>query len=308
MPLDDLARHYADELFDRKLEDILRQQQAEIVEVRGKYSRGYPVKSGSEISALGAVSVERTSQLAQARVDSLLATYEKAGIGFDDTVLREITDEMTQFCAVKQGQEISFVAGAVQQTFGNTAPPGLQASVAAQVQSGIEEACAKIARDLRIRRYEMAIEERKGLKIYAAGMGKEWDVFISHASEDKQEFARPLAEALTKSGLSVWYDETALKVGDSLRKAIDSGLACSRFGVVVLSHNFFSKPWPQQELDGLVSRQVEGVKVILPVWYKITRDEVAKYSPMLAGLVAANSSAGLDQIVQQLRDAMGLTR
>ena len=47
---------------------------------------------------------------------------------------------------------------------------------------------------------------------------KEYDVFISHASEDKEEVARPLAEALRKNGLSVWYDEFELKIGDSLRR------------------------------------------------------------------------------------------
>src|SRR5581483_877424 len=57
---------------------------------------------------------------------------------------------------------------------------------------------------------------------------------------------------LRKSGLTVWYDETTLKVGDSLRRAIDQALAQSQFGVVVLSHSFFSKEWPRQELNGWV--------------------------------------------------------
>jgi hypothetical protein len=33
-----------------------------------------------------------------------------------------------------------------------------------------------------------------------------WDVFISHASEDKETVARPLAQCLERSGLRVWYD------------------------------------------------------------------------------------------------------
>jgi len=91
--------------------------------------------------------------------------------------------------------------------------------------------------------------------MYAAGMGKDWDVFVSHASEDK-DFARPLAEALHKSGLSVWYDDFTLRVGDSLRRRIDEGLAKSRYGIVILSHAFFAKNWPQAELDGLTSKQI----------------------------------------------------
>jgi len=83
-----------------------------------------------------------------------------------------------------------------------------------------------------------------------------YDAFISHASEDKDDLARPLAEFLKKAGFSIWYDEFQLRVGDSLRRSIDKGLANSRFGIVVLSPNFFAKNWPQYELDGLVAKEI----------------------------------------------------
>ena len=54
---------------------------------------------------------------------------------------------------------------------------------------------------------------------------REHDVFISHASEDKDAIVRPLANALVNEGLDVWYDEFALHIGDSLRQKIDRGLA-----------------------------------------------------------------------------------
>lgn len=75
---------------------------------------------------------------------------------------------------------------------------------------------------------------------------------------------------------------------------------------MILSHSFFAKNWPQKELDGLMSREVAGTKVILPVWHNITFDEVHGYSPMLSGLVAAKSSEGLEIVVRKLREAMGL--
>ena len=81
----------------------------------------------------------------------------------------------------------------------------------------------------------------------------EWDVFISHAGEDKDQVARPLAKQLTALGVRVWYDEAALTLGDSLNRSIDAGLSRSRFGVVILSRHFFEKEWPQRELDGLVT-------------------------------------------------------
>ena len=68
-----------------------------------------------------------------------------------------------------------------------------------------------------------------------------FDAFICHASEDKEDFVRPLADALSQFHLHIWYDEFSLSVGDGLRRAIDHGLAKSRFGIVVLSPNFFKK-------------------------------------------------------------------
>lgn len=127
-----------------------------------------------------------------------------------------------------------------------------------------------------------------------------WDVFISHATEDKEVVARPLAEALRKQGLKVWYDEFTLTVGDSLRRRIDEGLAKSTFGIVILSPAFLSKEWPQTELDGLAARQSLGKKVILPVWHNVTKEEVLQYSPILADRLAAQTSKGIVSVLNEL--------
>ncbi len=116
-----------------------------------------------------------------------------------------------------------------------------------------------------------------------------YDAFISHASEDKQKLVRPLATALEKMGFRVWYDEFELRVGDSLRQSIDRGLVNSRYGIVVLSHAFFAKNWPQYELNGLTAREMDGHKVILPIWHKVTKKDVLKSSPTLADKVAVNT-------------------
>ncbi len=118
---------------------------------------------------------------------------------------------------------------------------------------------------------------------------REFDVFISHASEDKNDVARPLAAALRDGNLHVWYDEFELKIGDSLRQKIDKGLASSRFGIVILSKSFFNKGWPNYELDGLVTRAVSGEQVILPIWHDITKQELINYSPSLADKVARST-------------------
>lgn len=127
-----------------------------------------------------------------------------------------------------------------------------------------------------------------------------WDLFISHASEDKEEFVRELADRLTEKGLDVWYDEFTLKMGDSLRRSIDKGLAESDFGVIVLSSDFFKKEWPQKELDGLVARETVDTKVILPIWHKVSKDDVMKFSPTLADRKAACSEEGMDKVIEYI--------
>lgn len=132
-----------------------------------------------------------------------------------------------------------------------------------------------------------------------------YDVFVSHASEDKEEFVKPLVDALQSAGYKVWYDEFTLKVGDSLRRSIDNGLKNSRYGIVVFSSAFFSKNWTQYELDGLVTREMEGHKVILPIWHMVSKNQVQNYSPTLADKKAINSSLStIEEIVAQLAEVL----
>lgn len=120
--------------------------------------------------------------------------------------------------------------------------------------------------------------------------GRAWDVFISHASEDKPTIARPLYDALVGHGVHVWFDDAELRIGDSLRRKIDHGLARSALGVVILSDAFFAKGWPQYELDGIVTRTVAGEQNLLPVWHKVSKAEVRAQSPSLADKVARSTT------------------
>jgi len=128
-----------------------------------------------------------------------------------------------------------------------------------------------------------------------------FDLFISHAWENKDDFVRPLANRLIETGLKVWYDELSLELGDSLRVNIDKGLADSKFGLVVLSPSFFAKHWPERELNGLVQKaSIEGRKVILPVWHNVDHAAVAQYSLPLADLLAAQSHWGVDRVAAEV--------
>jgi len=135
----------------------------------------------------------------------------------------------------------------------------------------------------------------------AGTFDREFDVFISHASEDKEGLVRALAQALESRGLAVWYDEFELRIGDSLRRRIDYGIARSRFGIVVLSESFFAKSWPQYELDGLVTLAVSGKQVLLPLWHGISKDTVMRHSPSLADKVALRTSdSTIDEIADEI--------
>lgn len=115
-----------------------------------------------------------------------------------------------------------------------------------------------------------------------------WDIFISHASEDKDNLVRPLAKLLSEVyKVKVWYDEFTLEYGDSLLESIEKGLQNSTFGVVVFSQEFFNKVWTDHEYKSLKTKEMLlNTKVIIPIWYNIKKDEVAKYSYTLADKVA----------------------
>lgn len=129
----------------------------------------------------------------------------------------------------------------------------------------------------------------------------QFDVFICHASEDKNDFVRPFAELLKQQHIDVWYDEFSLSIGDSLTQKIDEGLSKSRFGIVVLSPNFFKKPWAKRELNGLTIREmIEKRNLILPIWHKVTVAEVADFSPPLADKIASSSTEGINTLVREI--------
>ena len=113
---------------------------------------------------------------------------------------------------------------------------------------------------------------------------EEYDVFISHAFEDKEEFVDELVEELKKLNLKIWYDTDKLHWGDSMRDRIDKGLSKSKYGIVVLSPNYIAehKYWTKAELNGLFQVETINGKTILPIWHNLTKKQVVEYSPIIA--------------------------
>lgn len=136
--------------------------------------------------------------------------------------------------------------------------------------------------------------------------GQTWDVFLSHASEDKEDVAVPLRDALTALGVTVWLDKSEMRIGSSLRRKIDEGIRSSRFGIAVLSASFFRKGWTNQELDGLVTKSIAGdQQSLLPIWHGVTHADVRQFSPTLADRVALNTAElEIEAIAEQIADVV----
>jgi len=129
----------------------------------------------------------------------------------------------------------------------------------------------------------------------------QWDFFICHASENKDEVAKPLFDSLTQTGLKIWYDEGSLSWGDSLMQSINHGLKNSSFGVVIFSKEFFAKNWPQRELEGLFNLTKPGQKKILPLRYKLSQQEINEKYPILSGILSRSWDDGLDKLVEEAK-------
>lgn len=127
-------------------------------------------------------------------------------------------------------------------------------------------------------------------------------IFVSHASEDKAAFVRPLAHALKAHGLKLWYDEFSLRPGDSLRRSIDRGLAECSAGLIVLSPSFFSKEWPQKELDALFAAELAGRSQLIPIWYQIDFNGVAAHSPLMADRLALSADQGTEMLAKRIAE------
>lgn len=121
---------------------------------------------------------------------------------------------------------------------------------------------------------------------------EEYDVFVSHATEDKESFVDEFVCELKKQGLKVWYDTDVLLWGDSMRTKIDKGLSKSRYGVVVLSPHYIAehKYWTKAELNGLFQVETVNGKTILPIWHNLTKKQVVEYSPIIADRKAMSTA------------------
>lgn len=134
---------------------------------------------------------------------------------------------------------------------------------------------------------------------------KNWDIFISYASEDRLAVALPLAEALRDNDLKVWFDQYEITPGDSLFETIGTGIRDSHTSIVILSPTYFTKEWAQKELRNIYSLEASRViQRIIPIWYNLVDRDIFKYAPLLSDLVGIKWEYGLDVIVKSVLGAI----
>jgi len=126
--------------------------------------------------------------------------------------------------------------------------------------------------------------------------------FLSYDSRDRDSIARPLALELSKRGVPVWFDEFELKIGDSLREKIETGLKeCKRCVLIITPRFLANTGWTKREFDSIFTRELlDRKKVVLPIWVEVAQRAVYEYSPSLADKVALQWSSGLGQVADAL--------
>lgn len=134
-------------------------------------------------------------------------------------------------------------------------------------------------------------------------LNKDFDVFISHANEDKEDFVKPLVSKLTDEKISLFYDDLSIAWGKNIRKSLDEGIVRSKFCIVVISKPFLDKYWTNYELDGFLQKEsISSTNVLLPIWHNISHEEIVSISPTLASRKAiVSDSSTVDEIVEGLK-------
>ena len=121
------------------------------------------------------------------------------------------------------------------------------------------------------------------------------NVFLCHAWDDRRGAATELHKLLEAEGVSVWFSEKDIVLGQPFMREIDRGLAKSRTGIVLVTPALMkrvdSRGVSDKELSELLARDL-----LIPVVHETTYDELRKVSPLLA------SRNGLDTADDSLAD------
>jgi hypothetical protein len=127
--------------------------------------------------------------------------------------------------------------------------------------------------------------------------------FLSHASEDKEDFVEPLARELAEMGVAPWLDIWEIRPGDSLvRKLFEEGLDTVDAVIVVVSESSAAKPWVREELDAAVVRRITSSVRLIPV--RLDGASVPAPIQHLAWINADRTPEGIRKAAREITDAV----
>jgi len=127
-----------------------------------------------------------------------------------------------------------------------------------------------------------------------------YDAFISFADEDKA-FTANLVELLEQKGLKIWFSGTELRRKPSdLLDDINQGIAQSKYGIAVISPHYIRKKWTKTELGVLFAREPENEKTLIPLWHKITYDELRQTLPIICDRFAFETKEGIEPTAEKV--------
>lgn len=133
-----------------------------------------------------------------------------------------------------------------------------------------------------------------------------YDIFICHASEDKELIAIPLYNALCERNIPTFIDHVEIAWGDSLIDKINNALAKAKYVVAILSENSVEKKWPKQELNSVLSREISSGKVkLLTLVKKEDESAIANKIPLIHDKRYMVYDDNADSIADEVRKMLG---
>lgn len=120
-------------------------------------------------------------------------------------------------------------------------------------------------------------------------------IFLCHAWDDRRGDAKDLCDLLVARGVSVWFSENDIDLGEPFLRAIDKGLAKSLMGIVLVTPALLKRlptaGVADKELSVLLARDQ-----LVPIVHNTTYEALREVSPMLA------SRNGLDTAEMPMAD------
>ncbi|TYW40908.1 toll/interleukin-1 receptor domain-containing protein [Vibrio cholerae] len=127
-----------------------------------------------------------------------------------------------------------------------------------------------------------------------------YDVFICHASEDKEVVATPLFEALAKREIKVFIDNDAIDWGDSLVSKINTALKKSKYVIAIVSDESVKKSWPMKELNTVLAAEISSKETKLLPLMVGDGEELLKEIPLLGDKLFVNFNNNIEEIADKV--------